>query len=371
MSDVEARGTGRGPWSSLPSDAGIAAALIAIFWLHLLLATTNRESAIAGAMLAALVGVAVLFRWKFQSAAPMVALTATGAGWILQVSSDPMLGVAWCLYPLALRRDVQTRVIGSAAILVMLLVLLVHGNPGPTGVDQRFAYAAIAIGCVWLLGLTEARRLEASRHAVEQQAEAQQALRQAAMAREVHDVVGHALSVISAEADISRNLPGLGEPELRESLTSIEHRARGALEEVQALVRALRKGQTDSGRATPLPQLVAAARVSGIEVTTRIDLPDTSEATSLVVSRVVQEALSNVVRHARASHCEVAVWQENRALSVRVEDDGAGLPTGHRPGTGLAGMRDRVEEVGGSLTVTNRLEGGTRVLAWIPEEVAP
>lgn len=369
MSGVETRAAGKTPWLSWIVDAGVAAALIVIFWAQPLLATTDPVHAIAGVTLAAAVGVAVLLRWRFPTTAPAVALLATGAGWILQVSTDPMLAVAWCLYPLALRRGVQTRIIGTAAILVMMLILSSYGTGGTAVFDQRVIYAGIAIGATWLLGHAEARRLEATRHAARQQAEAEQARQQTAMAREVHDVVGHALSVISAEADVSRNLPGLGEPELRESLAGIEQRARGALEEVQALVRALRRGQTDSGRVTPLTQLVAAAQVSGIEVTTRVDLPDTSDGTSLVVSRVVQEALSNVVRHANANRCEVAVWQEEQAVSVRIDDDGAGLTTGHSPGTGLTGMRERVEGAGGSLTVTNRLEGGTRVLAKIPVEV--
>ncbi|TDC03853.1 sensor histidine kinase [Nonomuraea longispora] len=370
MSGVETGATEKTPLLSWTVDAAVVAVLIAIFWAQPLLTTASGASMIVGVTLAAAVAAAVLLRWKFPTIAPTVALVATGVGSMLQVSTDPMLAVAWCLYPLALRRGVQTRIIGSAAILVMMLVLWTYGAAGSSAVEERVIYAGIAIGASWLLGRAEARRLEATRHAVRQHAEAEQARQQTAMAREVHDVVGHALSVIRAEADVSRNLPGLGESELRESLAGIEHRARGALEEVQALVRALRLGQTDSGRATPLPQLVAAAQVSGIDVTTRIDLPDTMDDVSLVVSRVVQEALSNVVRHANANRCEVAVWQEDQAVSVRIDDDGTGLSAGHTPGTGLTGMRERVEGIGGSLTVTNRLEGGTRVLAKIPAEVA-
>ncbi|MEB4613140.1 sensor histidine kinase [Leucobacter sp. M11] len=359
--------------NALPSwltDLGAAAVLVVVFWVQPLRAADEARTAAAGAVLAAVVAAAVLARWRCPILAPVIAVLATGIAWAVNVTTDPMLAAAWCLYPLALRRGVLTRIIGSAAVLVMLIALMLHGNTGPTGVDQRAVYAALAVGASWLLGHAEARRLEASQHAVRQRAEAGQARRQTAMAREVHDVVGHALSVIGAEADISRNLPGVGASELRASLTSIEHRARGALEEVQALVRALRAGRSDSGGATPLPQLVAAARVGGVEVTTRIDQIDAPEHTSLVVSRVVQEALSNVIRHAHASHCEVAVWQEDRAVSVRVDDDGCGHVGGHRPGTGLTGMRERVEGIGGSLTVTGRLEGGTRVLAWVPTEVA-
>lgn len=348
-------------------DLAASVVIVAGFWVPLLVSVGSSWLLAGGVLLAALTAGAMLVRWRLPSAAPVVALLATGAGWVLQVSSDPMLAVAWCLYPLALRRGGRSRAIGGAAVIVMVLASFTQGAPlSSEGVDQRIIFAAVAVGAVWLLGQAEAKRLDAARESAERRAAYERVVHQAAMAREVHDVVGHALSVISAEADVSRSLSGIGEAELRESLSDIEQRARGALEEVQALVRALRDGEPGSDTATPLQQLVTAVQVSGIDVESRLDVAGLPEMTQRVVSRVVQEALSNVVRHANAKHCEVAVWRENDEVRVRVDDDGVGLSARYEPGMGLVGMRERVVVVGGSVTVTNRLEGGTRLLATMP-----
>ncbi|MGO2050210.1 MAG: sensor histidine kinase [Microbacterium sp.] len=347
------------------SDVAVAIVLVAVFWVPSLLSASQAGLITLGACLAGVSAAAVIVRWRLPSAAPVIALTATAAGWMLQVSADPMLAVAWCLYPLALQGRGRSRIIGGAAVVVMVLVSLTHGSSTPA-VDQRIILSAVVIGAVWLLGQAEARRLEAVRESADRRAAYERAMQETSMAREVHDVVGHALSVISAEADVSRSLTDLGEAELREALADIEQRARGALEEVQQLVRSLRQGEVGPGRETPLPQLVVAARVSGLDVQSRMDIAGLSDELNSIVSRVVQEALSNTVRHAEATRCEIAIWQEDEAVTVRVDDDGNGLPSRYSPGMGLTGMRERVGAAGGSMTVTNRLEGGTRLLVSLP-----
>lgn len=367
MGEVDSSAVRKHSRSSWVGDSVAAVVLVVVFWVPQLMSASHLWLSASGVALALVVAASVMMRWRLPSVAPAAALVATGIAWFLQVSSDPMLAVAWCLYPLALRRGRRSRIIGGAAVIVMILVSLTYGAPpSAAGVDQRIIFAAVAIGAVWLLGQAEAKRLEAVRESTDRQAAYERAVHQASMAREVHDVVGHALSVISAEADVSRSLPDLREAELRESLGDIEQRARGALEEVQALVRALRDGEPGSGSTTPIQQLVTAARVSGLEVDTQLEETGLPEATSRVVSRVVQEALSNVVRHANAERCEVAVWHEDETVRVRVDDDGVGLSPRYQPGLGLTGMRERVGAVGGSVTVTNRVEGGTRLLATLP-----
>lgn len=347
------------------SDVVVAIMLVAVFWVPAMLSASEAGFIALGACLAAVAAAAVILRWRLPSAAPIIALAATAAGWMLQVSADPMLAVAWCLYPLALQRGGRSRIIGGAAVVVMVLISLTHGSSTPA-VDQRIILSAVVIGAVWLLGQAEAKRLEAVRESADRRAAYERAMQKTSMAREVHDVVGHALSVISAEADVSRSLTDLGEAELREALADIEQRARGALEEVQQLVRSLRQGEVGPGRATPLPQLLLAARVSGLDVQSRMDIAGLSDELNAIVSRVVQEALSNTVRHAEATRCEIAIWQEDEAVTVRVDDDGIGLPSRYSPGMGLTGMRERVGAADGSMTVTNRLEGGTRILVSLP-----
>lgn len=357
------------PRSSWLLDLVVAVVIVSVFWVQPLAMSAGHRSLTVGIVLAVLVAVAVTARWWFPNVAPIVALAATGAGWLLNVSTDPMLAVAWCLYPLALRRGRGSRVIGVIAILVTFLGLM-HGNAGSSvRLDERIVIAIAAVAAVWLLGQVEARRLDAVREAVEQRAVLEQEQRQTAMAREVHDVVGHALTVISAEADIARNIPGTTEAELRESLEDIEQRSRAALVEVQTLVRAMRDGAALTN-AVSVPELVTAARLSGLKVDAQFDAPDLPPSAEAVVSRVVQEALSNTVRHADATNCTVNISADGEAVTVCVDDDGTGLPARHRHGSGLAGMRERVEDAGGSLTVTNLLEGGTRVLATLPLETS-
>ena len=208
----------------------VALLFVTVFWVPALLSASEVGLVAVGSCLATVCAAAIVLRWRLPSAAPIIALTATAAGWILQLSADPMLAVAWCLYPLALQRGGRSRIIGGAAVAVMVLVSLTHGSSTPA-VGQRIILSAVVIGAVWLLGQAEAKRLEAVTESADRRAAYERAVQETSMAREVHDVVGHALSVISAEADVSRSLTGLGEAELREALADIEQRARNALEE--------------------------------------------------------------------------------------------------------------------------------------------
>lgn len=352
-------------------DAAVAVVVVAVFWAPPLLTAGLSGRAALGGFLALLVSGALLVRWRLPAVASFVAGAATTLGWLLEVSSDPMLGAAWCLYPAAVQWVSRVGAGVLAGVGVVTVVAAVSALPGG-GVGTRVLASIVALGASLVLGSFEGQRLRAVVRQAAAAAAEEQAQSQLRMARDVHDVVGHALSVISAEADVARHVTGAGEHDLRESLADIEHRARAALEEVQGLVRALRSDRTGStgaaGReeSVTLAGLVAAARVSGLEVAVGVDLPELPAETGTVAVRVVQEALSNVVRHAAARRCEVVVRPQGEALLVRVDDDGAGLRSGSSSGSGLAGMRERVEGVGGSLTVTNRLEGGVRVLASLP-----
>lgn len=369
MSQVETGMLGKSARLSWVVDLGVAIVLVVAFWLQPILGRPDARLQYVSIVLVLVVVAAVLTRWAFPVAATTTAFVATTTGWVLQISTDPMLAVAWCLYPLALRRGTSTRVVGLVvvgALGVCSLVLAATAEDGDP--SQRAVIAVAAVGASWLLGHVEARRLDTVKRAVQQQAAYDRAVQQTSMAREVHDVVGHALSVIRAEADVARTIPGTTEEEYQTSLASIERRARTALEEVQALVRALRAGDEVQAEAAAIPELMAAAQASGLKVDSNIDLPALPPGINLVVSRVVQEGLSNVVRHSGASRCVVTIRPENQMLTVRVDDDGSGLPRREQSGSGLVGMRERVEDVGGTLTVATRLEGGTRVLARLPLE---
>jgi signal transduction histidine kinase len=356
-------------------DAAVSAAVVLAFWIPPVLGLAPGGDRLFGSCLALLVGGAVLLRWRFPGAAVSVALVSTAVGWLVSATTDPMVGAAWCLYPLALRRGSRERDAGSVVLGGLVLLSLVLGvSSSAQEAMQRVVFGLGAIGVAWLLGRAEAERLGAVRRAERRQAEFEHVRREAAMAREVHDVVGHALSTISAEAAVARVVSSSDRGELLEALEDIEHRSRSALVQVQDLVRALRRrdraplGDGGGNHAAALRELVAAATVSGLEVDARIDLPEHGGEVTFVATRVVQEALSNIVRHAAAERCELVLAPVGGELVVRIDDDGVGIRAEGSAGSGIAGMRERVESVGGRLTVTSRPGGGTRVLAELPLE---
>ncbi|MFJ9555388.1 sensor histidine kinase [Nocardiopsis sp. NPDC101807] len=367
---------GRRSAASRLVDAAVSAAVVLVFWIPPVLALSPGGDRLLGSCLALLAGGAMLLRWRSPVTAVSAALVATAAGWLFSATTDPMVGVAWCLYPLALRGGSRERDAGSVVLGVLVLVSLVLGvSSSAQDAMQRVVFGLGAIGVAWLLGRAEAERIGAVRRAERQQAEFEHVRREAAMAREVHDVVGHALSTISAEAAVARAVSSSDRGELLEALEDIEDRSRSALVQVQDLVRALRRrdrapfGDGGGNHAAALRELVAAAAVSGLEVDARIDLPEHGGEAAFVATRVVQEALSNIVRHAAAERCELVLAPVGGELVVRVDDDGIGIRADGSAGSGIAGMRERVESVGGRLTVARRPSGGTSVVAELPMEV--
>jgi signal transduction histidine kinase len=187
------------------------------------------------------------------------------------------------------------------------------------------------------------------------------------IARELHDVVTHSLSVVVVQAGAARlDAP----PEQAAHLAAIEGTARSALEEMRRLLGVLR-GADDAGlQPQPgldqLPVLVEQVRRSGLDVDLRHDgdpqpLPP---GLDLAAYRVVQEALTNVLRHAQARRAEIRLdWQPD-LLVVAIADDGTG--TAGPPGRGLIGMSERVALYGGSLSASPDTHGGFAVRAELP-----
>ncbi|WP_168708049.1 sensor histidine kinase [Actinomyces procaprae] len=351
-------------------DAGAAAVVIGLFWAPALGAPGRPAYWPLGVLLAALVAAAMLLRWRLPLAAPAAAFITTAVGWHLGLATDPMLAATWCLYPLAVRYGSRMRTFRLAAIIALILLVAVFGAPAADSMTHHLVASGLAVGVSWLLGCAESRRLAATSEATLQRAAALRARQQVAISREVHDVVGHALSVIRAEADVASRT-STTQDELRVSLTDIEERARAALEEVQQLVRTLRADDPARSTAPSLQELLTAARVSGLDVEAELNVPALTPELEAVVSRVVQEALSNVVRHSGASTCAVTVVPDDESLSVCIDDNGTGIPARLVPGAGLTGMRERVEAAGGSLAVSSLAQGGTRVLARIPLQEKP
>ena len=213
------------------------------------------------------------------------------------------------------------------------------------------------------------------------------------IARELHDVVSHTIGVISVQAGVAAHLLHRRPDKAADSLAAIRQASDEALGELHAMLGVLREADGDGGRAplTPAPGLaeldvlVAQAAGAGVEVTVSLEaeprrLPS---AVDLACYRVVQESLTNVVRHAGASRAEVTVTHHDGQVVVEVTDDGRagsggvrggraappdgpGNGNGAGSGQGILGMRERARALGGSLEAGPRPGGGFRVQATLP-----
>jgi signal transduction histidine kinase len=348
------------------ADVAAAGAIVAIFWVAPAAGADSWPRAAAGAVLAAAVFGSMVLRGRMPFAATMVTGIATVLGHVLGVCQDPMLATAWCLYPLAIERARRTGpvVVGLAGFLVFLALVTGVREETAQGLGRHLIIATGALGVAWMLGVATGRQIAAAR-------EAERMRVQLEVARDVHDVVGHGLGVIIAQSGVVLSLPDADGAELRETLADVADHARTALEEVQTMVRTLRA--MDGGAAPGLdrlPAVVAATRAAGIDV----DVREEAGEAAVLAYRIVQEALSNVVRHAPGASCAVDVYEDGGDVVVRVRDDGprarpggtasASTPAGS--GVGLRGMRERARLIGGTVTWGARSAGGFEVEARLP-----
>ncbi|HEY3506337.1 MAG TPA: sensor histidine kinase [Actinocatenispora sp.] len=191
------------------------------------------------------------------------------------------------------------------------------------------------------------------------------------IARDMHDVVAHNLSLIAVKSSVARHVALVRPEESQNALAVIETASRDALVELRRALGLLRDG-TDrlapTGSADDLRELVRRAEQAGVDVTASLHRPELPpDGVRLAVYRIVQEALTNVVRHAGPTRCRLTVDADAAAVTVEVSDDGPVGTVAASPGSGhgLRGMRERVTAYGGTLDTTRR-DGGFRVAARIP-----
>lgn len=223
-------------------------------------------------------------------------------------------------------------------------------------------------GAAWLLGdnvrtrRERARRLEAEHEANVRRAAAEE---QARMARELHDVIGHSVSVMTIQAAAAGDAFDKRPAEVREALRAIESTGREALAELRRLLA----GENGSFAPAPglenLDALAQRVRSAGLAVELSAEPASLPPSLDLTAYRIVQEALTNTLKHARATTARVDVRQSNGALEIEVVDDGRGAAT-VTPGHGIIGMRERAAQFGGDLTAGPAPGGGFEVRARIP-----
>ena len=189
------------------------------------------------------------------------------------------------------------------------------------------------------------------------------------IARELHDSLTHSISVIQVQAGVAVHLARKRGEDVPPALMAIEEAGADAVRELRATLGVLRSEDGDGSGLSQLDGLVARARAAGLPVTVTVTgqqrpLPPEADQAAY---RIVQEALTNVTRHAGHACASVHLHYTPEALSVQVDDDGQG--TGTRPsgpGLGLVGMRERVSALGGRLQAGPQATGGFRVRAELP-----
>lgn len=279
----------------------------------------------------------------------------------------------------ARRRDwIAAAIIGGGALS------LAHG------IGSGWTYAVAIFAGVWLLaaalvgaGLSARRRfmsevqarMQLAERSREEEARRRMAEERLQIAREMHDVVGHSLAVISLQAGVADHLLESRPDEVRRAITAIRTVSKEALADLRVELALLRGNGSQSGERAPAPtlhqlsELVSRMRDAGLAVdldTAPSDrrVPDIVAAAAY---RIVQESLTNVVRHTGpAAHARVRIRETETGVEVEVVDDGAGAAGGTVDGDGVNGMRERASALGGEFVAGSRPGGGFRVWASLP-----
>jgi len=331
-------------------------------------------------VVAAVLLVLPLQRWPFAVLTVLmlnaVAFEFAAPGWrgsgfhvavttIFTVAADIVVGY------IAAARDRRVSVL-TAVIVGMLQTLLAYGvNDSQADVAARVLPDLIALLAAWLIGntvrqrrlFTEARLADAARTAVQTE--------RLRIARELHDMVAHSIGVIAMQAGMGRRVIDSQPEEARSALAVIEDTSRETLGALRRMLGSLRRSEPylDEEPApglADLDRLAASSRAAGLRVDIRAsgERPALPPDIDLSAYRIIQEAVTNVARHAGTGHCEVVVQQQPDRLLIDVLDDGRGGEVG--PGYGIAGMRERVSLLGGEFEAGPRPDGGFRVTADIP-----
>jgi signal transduction histidine kinase len=358
--------------------------------------------------LAVLGPVALLLARRFPG--PVVAVVSAAAGaYVLVVSGSaapPYIAVVFAVIGAVVR---GARVWAWVSVGVAWAVTLPLGVL--LGVSwQPALVVAVTLGLLLVLGVGEALRTrrertdEFRRRVAERRQSAAQAER-VRIARELHDVLAHSLSQINVQAGVGLHLIDTRPEEAAKSLAAIKATSKSALDEVRSVLGVLREGADATGGGTDatggavpdaaplvpepdlsrLPGLVASVRSQGLTVTFDDRMGDAAvpQAVQLALYRIVQESLTNVIRHAGASAASVTLACTDAECTAVIEDDGddrgtsadgraaAGLDSRGSPGSsaegrGLLGMRERAALLGGHLEAGPRPGGGFRVAAALP-----
>jgi signal transduction histidine kinase len=336
------------------------------------------------------VTIATVLAYYFRRRAPLPVFLAGAVGLMVltlrDYETDPLAQLLLvATYTVAAYCNARERAI---AALVLALCFLLLGIFGAADLNAVGLIANIALfSAAYFFGSTirnrrlymeelEARAvaLERERDEEAKRAVADERLR---IAQELHDVVAHSMGVIAVQAGVGAHVIDTDPAEAKQSLEAISTTSRATLTEIRRLLGVLREDTGAEYAPAPdlseLSRLVESVRAAGVVVDVEVrgqdgsTIPTIPPGVSFTAYRIVQEALTNVLKHAGPAHASVVVGYQDGALSLEILDDGRGV-NGRAPegGHGLLGMRERVAMYGGTLVAEPRTGGGFRVEAVLP-----
>ncbi|WP_283137100.1 sensor histidine kinase [Rhizohabitans arisaemae] len=296
--------------------------------------------------------------------------------WVLAASAatgltgEPawFLPVAMALHAVALLQPRRRAVTALLACLAAApaVVVPIAGSAWGDALSSA-VFAGLVMGLTWTAGTAVREQRAHAARAIRQSAREAVTQERLRIARELHDVVTHSMSVITVTAGVANHLADSHPGETRKALTLIEEIGNTALTDMRNMLGLLRRTADQDGHEpmpglADVPALAERAEAAGVTVETDVDPGLTvSGAIGVAVYRIVQEALTNVIKHVGPTRCRVAVLSgEPGEVRVTVRDDGPHrpAPSSRTPGHGLIGMRERAALHGGRFSAGPRPEGG-------------
>lgn len=377
-------------------DYAIATLLLMLSGLHYAfrhVPVSNHRVLTFVLMISACVCIAVRRHAPMASLMAMATITALAA--IEGDAFAPEIFIVFPMYQVASGFERRRSLSALAVVLVVVtggsIIQFFSFAPGTLNIGSAVAAVtawfigdSVRVRRTYVAGLAE--QAEQRQREVVERAQRSVAEERLRIARELHDVVAHSLSVIAVQSGVGRHVIDEQPDQAKIALAAVETTSRSALDELRRMLGVLRHDDQGAPSLTPAPgvgnleQLADQVRAAGIAVSIQCRSAVAGElppSVDLTVYRIVQEALTNVVKHAGPASVVIEIRDDVDAFVVEVTDDGLGslkyakstvgdVVEGHH---GIAGMRERVAIFGGSLSAGHRHEGGYRVKASFPVDV--
>jgi signal transduction histidine kinase len=351
-------------------------------------ATSGVHHPVADAVLSLFWTLPYLARNRNPAAPPLIAAAALAAFGIVEGTGTqgltlPFIAAVLTAAASGFLPERRMRIAGWCAIIGAAAVVDYRSSSTPAD----FFWTTLILSLAWFFGVAlgsrtaQTRELrerveiaEEERRLAEDRAAAEERTR---IARELHDVVAHSVSVMVVQASGVRRLLHDDQEREREALLSVEQIGREALSEMRRMLGVMRTGEERPADLAPQPglrnldRLIAQLAEAGLDVSLRVEgeRPELPAGIDLSAYRIVQEGLTNTLKHAKGAHADVVVRYADDGVEVEIVDDGPGVNGSHLDGHGLVGMRERVAVYGGTLDAGPRDGGGFVLRAQLPVEM--